>query len=153
MGTTTRYATDVSPSAMSDAVRDVDFTRKLEATLVDLEDAVITVLDAHKGHAFHDVDYLYWDRKLKNIATPISLALSECKGPRSFHYHYRHDPENNDEMIPVMESPLTMLLKVCRNALIRCNDMVGLTDKNVIINKIRLEQSIRAFINCYNSAV
>lgn len=153
MGATTRYATDTSVSPMSGGVEDVDFTRKLEAALIDLEDAVITVLDAHKGHAFHDVDYLYWDRKLKSIATPISLALSECKGPRSFHYHHKHNPENGNEVISVMESPVTMLLKVCRNALIRCNDMVGVVDKNVIINKIRLEQSIRAFINCYNEAV
>ena len=135
------------------ALGDLDVSRKLEQALLDLEDAVLTVLDAHKGHAFHDVDFLYWDRKLKNIATPISLALSECKGPRTFHYHYKHDPEHEETMIPVMESPITTLLKVCRNSLIRCNDMVGAVDKAVTINKIRLEQSIRSFINCYNSVV
>lgn len=134
------------------SMEDLNVTRKLEQSLLDLEDAVLTVLDAHKGHAFHDVDFLYWDRKLKNIATPISLALSECKGPRVFHYHYRHDREDAEKMIPVMESPIITLLKVCRNSLIRCNDIVGSVDKAVTINKIRLEQSIRSFINCYNSS-
>lgn len=132
---------------------DLETTRKFEQSLLDLEDAVITVLEAHKGHAFHDVDFLYWDRKLKNIATPISLALSECKGPRQFHYHYRHDPQDEERLIPVMESPISNLLKVCRNALIRCTEMVGLVDRSVVINKIRLEQSIRSFINRYNAAV
>lgn len=132
---------------------DIGVTRKLEQSLLDLEDAVMTVLDAHKGHAFHDVDFLYWDRKLKNVATPISLALSECRGPRNFHYHYRHDPADDEKMIPVMESPVATLLKVCRNALIRCSDMVGVVDKSVVINKIRLEQSMRGFINSYNLSV
>lgn len=151
---TIRYEGDelVAPSP-SAALSDLNIARKLEQALLDLEDAVLTVLDAHKGHAFHDVDFLYWDRKLKNIATPISLALSECKGPRVFHHHYRHNPNCEQEMIPVMESPIMTLLKVCRNSLIRCNDMVGSVDKAVTINKIRLEQSIRNFINCYNSSV
>ncbi len=137
----------------SGAMADLDTTRKFEQALLDLEDAVHTVLEAHKGHAFHDVDFLYWDRKLKNIATPISLALSECKGPRQFHYHYRHNPNDNEHMIPVMESPINTLLKVCRNALIRCTEMVGLVDRSVVVNKIRLEQSMRAFINCYNASL
>lgn len=132
---------------------DINITRRLEQSLLDLEDAVLTVLEAHKGHAFHDVDFLYWDRKLKNIATPISLALSECKGPRQFHYHYRHDPADSNTMLPVMESPVNTLLKVCRSALIRCTEMVGLVDRSVIVNKIRLEQSIRSFINRYNAGV
>ena len=151
---TIRYSesTKTSPPVKS-LDDDLDVTRRLEQALLALEDAVITVLDAHKGHAFHDVDFLYWDRKLKNIATPISLALSECKGPRTFHYHYRHDPEEEDRLIPVMESPITTLLKVCRNSLIRCNDMAGMVDRAVTVNKIHLEQSIRAFINCYNSSV
>lgn len=152
MGSTT-FAHEGLASAAIKSFVDIDVTRKLEQTLLDLEDAVITVLESHKGPEFHDVDFLYWDRKLKNIATPISLALSECKGPRVFHYHYRHDPEHSEELIPVMESPITTLLKVGRNALIRCNDMVGNVDKSVMVNKIRLEQSIRSFINCYNSAV
>ena len=150
---TIRYEGGDITSPPTGALDDVDVSRKLEQALLDLEDAVLTVLDAHKGHAFHDVDFLYWDRKLKNIATPISLALSECKGPRTFHYHYKHDKDDAELMIPVMESPIVTLLKVCRNALIRCNDMVGSVDNAVTVNKIRLEQSVRAFINCYNSAV
>ena len=152
MGTTTPHTQDTTISPLSGTLDDLSVTRKLEQSILDLEDAVLTVLDAHKGHAFHDVDFLYWDRKLKNIATPISLALSECKGPRMFHYHYRHDRDDAEKMIPVMESPVITLLKVCRNSLIRCNDMVGSVDQTVIVNKIRLEQSIRAFINCYNSS-
>lgn len=131
---------------------DIDHTKRLEQATLDLEDAVFSVLDAHKGYAFHDVDFLYWDRKLKNVATPISLALSECKGPRQFHFHYRHDPKDTDKMIPVLESPLHTLAKVCRDALIRCNEMVGMIDRSVIVNKIRLEQALRGFISKYNDA-
>jgi hypothetical protein len=154
MGTMYSERTGASAGHLySGAMADLDATRKFEQALMDLEDAVHTVLDAHKGHAFHDVDFLYWDRKLKNIATPISLALSECKGPRQFHYHYRHNPNDDEQMIPVMESPVGTLLKVCRNALIRCTEMVGLVDRSVVVNKIRLEQSIRAFINRYNASL
>lgn len=151
----TIYSEDAARSShlYPDTMADLDSTKKFEQALLDLEDAVLTVLEAHKGHAFHDVDFLYWDRKLKNIATPISLALSECKGPRQFHYHYRHDPKDDEQMIPIMESPIGNLLKVCRSALIRCTEMVGLVDRAVIINKIRLEQSMRSFINRYNAAL
>jgi hypothetical protein len=131
---------------------DIDITRKLEHAVMELEDAVYAVLESNKGHSFHDVDFLYWDRTLKNIATPISLALSEYKGPRRFHYHYRHDPNEHNRMMPVFESPLLMLVRVCRDAMMRCNEMVGVSEKRISRLKSRLELALKLVISSYNSS-
>ena len=130
---------------------DVMTTRKLEHAILELEDAVYATLDSSKGHAFHDVDFLYWERTLKNIATPISLALSEYKGPRRFHHHYRHDPQEDSHLLPVYESPLLMLVRVARDALTRCNETAGVPDPHVARLKSRLEHALRLVLSSYNA--
>lgn len=153
MGTMQPPVSLENPAAFAQLEEDIVVTRRFEQAVLELEDAVYAVLDSSKGHSFHDVDFLYWDRTLKNIATPISMALSEYKGPRRFHYHYRHDPKESARMVPVMESPLLMLVRVCRDALIRCNEMVGIDEKRISRLKSRLELSLRLVLSSYNATV
>lgn len=127
---------------------DVEYTRKLEQAALELEDAVFHVLNADRDGGFHDVDFLYWHRRLHNIATQISLALAEHRGPRRFHYHYRHDPQNHDALYPVAgPAPLETLARVCREALAQCIDMVGVPDDHILFARNRLEQAIRNFLS------
>ncbi len=153
MGTVESPVSLATPVALTQMEGDIAASRRLEHAVMELEDAVYAVLDSSKGHSFHDVDFLYWDRTLKNVATPISMALSEYKGPRRFHYHYRHDPDENARMVPVLESPLLMLVRVCRDALIRCNDMVGIDEKRTARLKSKLELSLRLVLSSYNATV
>lgn len=126
---------------------DVELTRKLEQAVMELEDAVFQVLSADKGHQFHDVDFLYWHRRLNSVATQISLALSECRGPRRFHYHYRHDPQDYDTLYPVSgPGPLETLMRVAREALTHCAEMVGVQDEKALFTRNRLEQALRLFL-------
>ncbi len=126
--------------------------RRLEQAVMALEDAVYSVIDMNKGHAFHDVDFLYWNRKLKNIAMQVSLALDEYRGPRQFHQHYRHDPRNQDALYPVAgPSPMITLARVAREALTDCADMAGITDRVALKVRERLEQSLRVFLHRYRA--
>jgi len=123
-------------------------SRRLEQAALDLEDAVFQVMNTDKGHIFHDVDFLYWNRKLSNIATPISLALAEYRGPKRFHYHFRHDPDDYATLYPVAGPlPLETLARVCREALTNCVEMVGIQDVVVRRERDRLESSLRAFLS------
>lgn len=133
-----------APAALSD----IEQTRRLEQAVMDLEDAVHTVLQHDKGHAFHDVEFLYWNRKLKSAATQISLALAEYRGPRRFHYHYRHDPKDYDALYPVAgPAPMVTLTRVCREALTQCSEMVGIGDRHALSARDTLEQALRLFIS------
>ncbi len=132
----------------SPAHDDAEHTRKLEQAVMDLEDAVFQVLNADKGHNFHDVDFLYWNRRLKSIATQVSLALSEQRGPRRFHYHYRHDPKDFDTLYPVAgPAPIETLCRVCREALSQCAEMVGIQDEQGLFTRNKLEQGLRQFLS------
>jgi hypothetical protein len=128
--------------------QDARETQRLEQAALRLEDAVLKVLEASKGYKFHDVDFLYWDRRLKNIATHLSLALAEYKGPRRFHYHYRHDPKNHEQLYPVMgPAPIAMLLRVCREGYAKLDEMVGLRDAAIREHRTLLQQAIRGVMN------
>lgn len=130
------------------APSDADATRGVEQAALVLESAVLQVLEANKGHAFHDVDFLYWSRKLKSAAMPVSLALSELKGPKRFHYHYRHDPNDHEKLYPVVGPlPVDTLARVAQQALIACNDLVGVPDDHVRKLCDRFEQALRVFLH------
>ncbi len=125
----------------------------LEQAVLALEEAVFSVLDMNKGHAFHDVDFLYWNRRLKSVAMQLSLAMSEHRGPKRFHEHYRHDPKNYDALLPVAgPSPLVTLARLAREALTECADMHGIADRVVLRAKERLEQAVRGFLNQYHAS-
>lgn len=139
--------------AFASSLKDTSQTRSLEKAILELEDAVFHVLDTDKTTGFQDVDFLYWNRKLKNIATLLSLALSEHRGPRRFHYHFRHLSKNYETLVPVAgPSPLVTLARVCRESLTYCSEMVGVQDKTVLSNRELLEGAIRAFLKVNNSS-
>jgi hypothetical protein len=104
--------------------------RGFELAVLGLEDICHEIRDGQFTHGKEDTDRLYWQQKLKNIATPLSIALAEYKGPRVFHQHYIHD-ENGAE-IPVMESARDNLIRSCEKALIQCNDMIGIKGSKLI---------------------
>ncbi len=108
------------------------------------------ILSYSEEGRFRDVDFLYWQRKLTNIATPISCAISEFYGCPRFHYHYKHDPQNDDVLIPVSgPSPLLTLAAVCREGIANCSEMLGLSDPNIRRLKEELERDMRIFQHRY----
>jgi len=153
MGTTVRTKVHKKQQPIVHTIQDADYGRRLEQAILELEDAVFNVLNTDKGGAFHDVDFLYWSRKLKNIAAQVSMALSECRGQRHFHHHYRHDPKDHEKLIPVAgPSPLETLARVCREAVTQCSEMVGLQDDQVMYDRSRLEHAARSFLSRYQPA-
>lgn len=115
--------------------------------LSELEDICFQIIDAPAPRNPDDQDRIFWHRKLKNIATPVSLALRECRGPRRFHYHYRHDPLDADHLIPTMgPSPLATLTRVCQRALVACQDIHVLPDRSLQIAHSKLLHSLQHFI-------
>jgi hypothetical protein len=154
MPTSVRTKVQKKQLAFAPAHEDVQQTKRLEQAVLDLEDAVFQVLNADKGHNFHDVDFLYWNRRLKSIATQISLALSEYRGPRRFHYHYRHDPKDFDTLYPVAgPAPLDTICRVCREGITSCAEMVGIQDEQGLHTRNKLEQALRLFlIRCQGPA-
>ncbi len=70
---------------------------QFERALMELEDVCLDIKDGQFTHGKEDIDRLYWQQKLKNLAMPISLALAEVKGPRVFHQHYKHDEDDGEE--------------------------------------------------------
>lgn len=152
MATTVRTKVQKKQSPFPAPPADSEAARRLEQAVAALEDTVFYVLNADKGHAFHDVDFLYWNRKLKNVAMQISMALNERSGPRKFHHHYRHDPKDFDTLYPVAgPAPMDTLARVAREGLSECVEMVGLQDDHVKRHRDRLEQSLRTFLQRYQA--
>lgn len=124
--------------------------RDLEQALLSLESACMYILDSQFVHDREDMDGMMWQRRFKNIATPVSLALNEYKGPRRFHYHYKHREDDEEVLHPVMEDPLERLAQVCSSALVECqNNFAGLQDPEIIENRDMLEQALRKFLARY----
>ncbi len=95
-----------------------------------------------------DVEALVWQRKLKNIASKLSLALSECKGPRHFHQHYKHRADDDSILTPVLDDPLETLKLTCRSALAECQSGFGGLQDPILSADIRvLEREIKVFLN------
>ncbi len=136
------------PSPSPDALQ----ARRLEQAALELEECIIEVLDTNRGPVFRDVDFLYFDRQLKNIAASVSLALAEYRGPQRFHNHFRHDAEDYDVLHPVYEPPLPMLVRACREALVRCNEVVGLREQALVRLRNNLEHCLRSFLQHYNAS-
>lgn len=126
---------------------DATRARKLEQAALELEDVVFHLLNPENGHAPEDEDGAYWNRTLNGIGTQVSLALNEFRGPRRFHYHYRHDPKDYETLYPVAgPAPLETLARVCREALRDCEEMVGVRDENALAGCRRLKQALRGFL-------
>lgn len=126
--------------------------QSLEQSLLTLDSACMHILDSQFVHDREDMDGLVWQRRFKNIVTPVSLALSECKGPRHFHNHYKHKKDDDSVLTPVLEDPVECLAQVCRSALTQCqNDFAGLQDARMNKNRAMLEQALRAFLAAHSA--
>lgn len=120
---------------------------RLARAVLRLEDACFAVLDDHPEAVAFDHETREQAGQLKNIATPLSLALRECKGPRRFHYHYRHDPEDYDTLTPVAgPSPYATLARVCRQALRRLDDFHMVDDPAVRRDLHQLQMAVQDYL-------
>jgi hypothetical protein len=124
--------------------------RDFEHSLMILENVCFLVMNTQFFEGRNDVEGRTWQERFINIATPVSLALAEYKGPRHFHYHYRHSPTNDAVLQPVLENPVDTLAHACQVALNACrNDLVGIQDAVMLETKTMLEQALGAFLQQY----
>jgi len=127
--------------------------QKQPATAQNFEKAVLTLehicLEIREGQFTHgkgDTDRLYWQQILKNIATPLSLAIDEYQGPRVFHQHYKHDEHDHDVMIPVMESARDNVIAACKRGLAECADITGMKGSLLVAESKLLMQALKAVL-------
>lgn len=133
-----------------DAAGAETFLRNLDHAVLDLEDAVFCALDINKERMIGDSEERYWDRQLKSIATPVSLALAEYRGPRRMHLEYSKDTPHHLVTLPISgEAPLSLLARVCFDSLKRCQQMDGVHDALVNSTKDELEHALRMFLYHY----
>ena len=124
--------------------------RQFEQSLSALENACVSVLEMPVARGRKDTQRLYWQQRFINITNPVSLALMEYKGPRHFHYHYRHRAHDESILHPVLENPIDMLAQVCKDALRQCRDeLVGIDDNDMIEQRYSLENSLIEFLESY----
>ncbi len=121
-----------------------------EQALLDLDNACLTILQNPLATGRKDIQRLYWQQRFINIVNPVSLALMEYKGPRHFHYHYRHRKHDDSILHPVLENPVDMLAQVCREALSLCRSvLVGLDDEDMMDMRFTLESALAEFNALY----
>lgn len=117
-----------------------------EQALMALEDIILDIRDGQFTHGKEDIERLYWQQKLKNIAMPVSLALAEYKGPRVFHHHYKHSEDNHEVLTPVLESARDNLFNACERALYECESLVGMKGSKLLEEKNLLCRALRQLI-------
>ncbi len=94
-----------------------------------------------------DPERLYWQQRFSNIVTKVSLALSEVRGPRSFHQHYRHDTDDKTVLLKVLEDPIEMLAHACEFAIKESNEKLSsIHDDDLISVKRILEKALNNFL-------
>jgi hypothetical protein len=111
-----------------------------------IEDICMDIQQGQFTHGKGDEDRLYWQQKLKNIVTPVSLALSEYKGPRVFHQHYKHREDDDAVLTPVMESSRDNLVRACERALYESESLMGMKGSKLVAEKARLEKALQQLI-------
>jgi hypothetical protein len=122
----------------------------VERALIALEGICMRILEDGASASRGDPDVLSWQHRFKNIATPVSLALAELKGPRHFHYHYRHSEKDDSVLKPVMENPLETLAVTCERALNYCQSkLVGIRDRELLDSQRQMESALRTFLMRY----
>lgn len=124
----------------------------LSRAVMELEDACLTVLVEQPESPSFEPETRNQCGTLKNIATPLSLALRECKGPRRFHYHYRHDPEDYDTLTPVAgPSPYVVLARLCEKTLDRLRDFHVVDDAELRREIAQLQHAAQDFLQAYRT--
>lgn len=143
MGSSVRMkAGKKQPATEQKPANDIVFERSLMA----LEDICLDIRDGQFTHGREDIDRLYWQQRLKNLAMPISLALAEYKGPRVFHHHYKHKESDEEILTPVMESARDNLISVCQRALNECENLNGMKGSKLVEEKNLLCKTLRQAI-------
>lgn len=124
--------------------------KPLQRSLVSLENACMTILDIGFAADRRDTELLTWQHRFKNIVTPVSLALAEYKGPRCFHYHYRHSEDDDSVLQPVQPAPLELLAQVCKDTLRASrSDLVGIDDRRILDARNMLDRALSGFLMAY----
>ncbi len=125
---------------------DAAHDRALEQALLGLENACHRILDGNIMRAHGDIELTTWQHRFQNVVTPVSLALREYKGPRHFHYHYRH--RQDDESI--RGGRWRGCSQFCRETLRQCrSDLVGLDNDQLIALRGLLENALLNFLLRY----
>ncbi len=125
---------------------DIIETKRQQKAMLALESVCTRILES-RPTSKQDIDSLMWQRKLHNIVTPVSLALTECKGPRHFHYHYKHSKKDDGILQPVLENPIELLVQVCTESLKHAEiSLVGISDEKIIRYRDSLEAALRNVI-------
>lgn len=122
--------------------------RDLEKAMLALETSCLMVLESEFSPPAGDADAAAARQRFINVATPVSLALMECKGgPRHFHHHYRHSRENSDVLQPVMENPVDNLALACREAQKHCHEeLLGLRDPELRRTRQAFRRALSGFL-------
>jgi hypothetical protein len=122
-------------------------SKALEPAVAKLEAICMELLDDEFTDSRHDVERQYWQRRFKNIVTPVSLALSEYEGEARFHQHYRQSEADDEVLVPVVCDPMSQLKLACETALEHCRrEFVGVEDEIVLKGQRRLEKTLRMFL-------
>lgn len=118
-----------------------------ERAILALEDICLKVQNCSFAEGKYDTEGLTWQRTFKNIITPVSIALSECKGPRRFHFHYKHRADDDSVLSPVEPDACDVLFHACEIALERCQrELVGIHDEKIARKARALEHALSDFI-------
>lgn len=139
---------NVRLSTDSDAFDDNAEQIQLEQVMITLETICARILDMRIADARDYNERLQIQLHFKNIVTPVSLALAECKGPRHFHQHFKHSDDPEERLEPAANPPaLDVLSETCTQALKHCQKkLANLHDEDFIENYNELEHALRNFV-------
>lgn len=133
----------------ADAIENPAFHKSnpnFERALMALEDICLEIKDGQFTHGKEDLDRLFWQQKLKNIAMSLSLALAEYRGPRVFHHHYKHREDDAAVLTPVLESARENLITMCERALAESEGFVGMKGSKLLAERTQMEKALRQVI-------
>lgn len=148
------FAATAQGSPQANGVLSLGQQNQLESAVMELEEACLNILLEPATRGRDETQAREQARQLKNIATPISLALRECEGMRRFHHHYRHDPENPDTLTPVLEpSPYKMVAALCAQALEKLSEFHVVEDSSMRKDIAQLRHALGDYMNGYLETV
>lgn len=126
--------------------------KALSQVMATLENVCLMVLESEFSPPIEDQTATAARQRFINVAAPVSLALMECKGgPRHFHFHYRHKPEDESVLQPVFENPIDTLALACREAAKHCHEeLLGLRDQELRQARQAFQQAIQSFLGVYD---
>jgi len=141
-----------APESTHSPKHDPKHDKAREMAMLTLETVCLLVLESEMAPPAEDETARTVRQRFINVAAPVSLALMECKGgPRHFHFHYRHKPEDESVLQPVFEDPVDTLALACREASKHCHEeLLGLRDPDLRQTRQAFQQAIHAFLAIYD---